>query len=302
MLYTIRHVTRYDYPGDVRESVMEVRKHPQSNGFQRCLQFQLRTEPEVRVFNYTDHLQNVVHHFDIPWNHQALTVTAESVVDVKPMSERSNDPSQISQEGSWAELDELISSQDCCEMLQDSRYVTESAALEALCKEFGASQRLTPYKLALELTQAVHSKFAYDRNSTKVDSTVAEVIAARSGVCQDFSHVLLGLLRAAKIPSRYVSGYLFRGQEHLEGPEGRTSHAWVEALLPGFGWLGIDPTLGSLADERHIYNCVGRDYADVPPTRGLFRGPGPGRLSYAVQVHLPDEVQEEDKFRDLGHV
>lgn len=279
---------------------MEVRKHPQSNSYQRCLQFQLRTVPEVRVFQYCDHLANVVHHFDIPWNHRSLTVTAESIVDVRPPADRNNYPPDP--RGSWDELAEFISNHDCCEMLQDSRYVTSAGPLEAFQQELGAQRRGTPFQLALELNQAVHHALEYDRSSSKVDSTVDEILAARKGVCQDFAHVLLGLLRKFGIPGRYVSGYLFRAPNASSsfGPEGRSSHAWVEVLLPRCGWLGLDPTLGTLVDERHIFNCVGRDYGDVPPTRGLFRGPGPGQLSYAVQVHLPEENLEEDRFRSLS--
>lgn len=297
MLYTIRHVTRYEYPEEVRESVMEVRKHPLSNGSQRCVQFSLRVDPEVRLFQYQDHLGNIVHHFDVPWSHKTLTMTAEAVVEVKPPNERDNYPPKP--DGTWAELDELVAHQDYYDMLLPSRYVVASPSLEALCEELGAKRRDTPFLLALELTQAVQKSFQYDRGITKVDTPIDKAIESRRGVCQDFTHVLLGLLRHVGIPSRYVSGYLFRAPDSVSGPESRSSHSWVEALIPGAGWVGLDPSFGSLADERHIVTCIGRDYADVPPTRGVYRGEGPGELSYAVQVHLPEEPLEEDRFRPL---
>ena len=297
MLYTIRHVTRYEYPREVRESVMEVRKHPQSNAFQRCVQFQLKVDPEVRVFSYTDHLGNIVHHFDIPWSHRTLAMTAEAVVDVKPQAEREGYPPDP--RGTWEELDELVAQKDFYEMLLPSRYVQPSSLLEDLCQELRAQRRATPFHLAQELTQSVHHSFRYDREITKVDSPVDQAIESRCGVCQDFAHVLLGLLRHVGIPSRYVSGYLFRAPHSANGPLGRSSHAWVEALIPRAGWVGLDPAFGTMSDERHLYTCVGRDYADIPPTRGLYRGEGPGKLSFAVQVHLPEEPIEEDRFRPL---
>ena len=297
MLYTIRHVTRYEYPEEVRESVMEVRQHPQNNEFQRCVQFQLRVEPEVRLFSYQDHLSNVVFHFDIPWSHRRLIMTAEAVVEVKPPWERDGHPPDPG--ATWEELDAMVADQDYYEMLLPSRYVTSSPALIELCQELRAERRSTPHDLALELTQAVQRGFTYDREITKVDSPVEKAIQSRRGVCQDFTHVLLGLLRHVGIPGRYVSGYLFRAPNTHSGPLGRSSHAWAEAFIPRCGWIGLDPAFGCAVDERHIYTCVGRDYADVPPSRGVYLGEGPGILSYAVQVHLPEEPIEEDLFRPL---
>ena len=295
MLYTIRHVTRYEYPGEVRESVMEVRKHPQSNSYQRCLQFQLRTVPEVRVFQYCDHLANVVHHFDIPWNHRSLTVTAESIVDVRPPADRNNYPPDP--RGSWDELAEFISNHDCCEMLQDSRYVTSAGPLEAFQQELGAQRRGTPFQLALELNQAVHHALEYDRSSSKVDSTVDEILAARKGVCQDFAHIMIASLRALGLAARYVSGYLLTqaqpGQRTLLGSD--ASHAWVSVYLPDLPeseghtrWWDFDPTnqrdgCGTPGDD-YVTVAWGRDYADVAPLRGMIQGGGAHTLQVAVTV------------------
>jgi transglutaminase-like putative cysteine protease len=227
-----------------------------------------------------------------------LTITAEALVDVKPPAEREAYPPDP--RGTWEELDALVADQDYYEMLLPSRYVSSSAALEALCKELRAERRATPYNLALELTQSVHHAFSYDRDITKVDSPIEQAIESRRGVCQDFTHVLLGLLRHVGIPCRYVSGYLFRAPNSANGPVGRSSHAWAEALIPHCGWVGLDSSFGGVADERHIRTCIGRDYGDVPPTKGVYRGgAGPGELSYAVQVHLPEELLEEDRFRPL---
>ena len=294
MIYTIRHVTRYRYPTPVRESVMEVRKQPLTNEHQRCVNFHLTISPEVPILRYQDHLGNQVHHFDVPWSHQEISVTAEAVVEVKTAAAESPDS-----EGSWDELDAITGQADYWDMLMPSRFVEPGPALLKLAEELDAKRRLTPLALVRELNRSLHSNFVYDRSITKVDSPIALALEARRGVCQDFAHILLGLLRHVAVPARYISGYLYLepGSNELVGPETRGSHAWIEAFLPRLGWVGFDPSLGELADHRHIAASIGRDYSDVPPTRGVYRGEAKGELTYAVQVHPPEEPLEEDRFR-----
>jgi transglutaminase-like putative cysteine protease len=297
MIYTIRHVTRYRYPQPVRESVMEVRKQPLNNEHQRCVNFHLAIEPEVPILRYQDHLGNTVHHFDVPWAHKEISVTAEAVVEVKPVVPVGD----AEPEGSWDELDALTGQADYWDMLMPSRFVEPGPDLLKLVEELQAHRRLTPAGLTRELNQALHSQFVYDRSITKVDSPITLALEARRGVCQDFAHILLGLLRHIGIPARYISGYLFQepSANELAGPETRGSHAWIEAFLPRLGWVGFDPSLGEPADHRHIAASIGRDYSDVPPTRGVYRGEAQGVLTYAVQVHPPEEPLEEDRFRLL---
>jgi transglutaminase-like putative cysteine protease len=297
MIYTIRHVTRYRYPQPVRESVMEVRKHPITNEHQRCINFHLAVSPEVRIFQYHDYLGNLVHHFDLPFRHQEISVTAEAVVEVKPSESK---VAVLEHPGSWEELDSLTGLADYYDMLMPSRFIETTPLLEKLAVELGAVRRLTPAQLTLELTKAMHKTFAYDRSITKVDSPIDLALEARRGVCQDYAHILIGLLRHVGIPARYVSGYLFQEEQPIEeGPENRGSHAWIEAMLPQLGWTGFDPSLGQESDHRHIAASIGRDYSDVPPTRGVYRGEAEGELTYAVQVHPPEEPIEEDRFRLL---
>ena len=138
--------------------------------------------------------------------------------------------------------------------------------------------------LLREINGALHDAFDYAPQTTKVDSLIDDALRTRKGVCQDFAHIMIALVRALGIPCRYVSGYLFHRLETQDRSAQDATHAWVEALLPGLGWVGFDPTNNLLACERHIRTAIGRDYADVPPTRGIFKGEAESDLSVAVQV------------------
>jgi transglutaminase-like putative cysteine protease len=290
MLYAIRHVTQYRYSHPIQENVMEVRKHPLSNANQRCLNFGLSLEPEVRVFRYQDHLGNLVHHFDVPWLHQELSIVGESVVEVR-------NPDGEARPLSWEALAQQLEGRDLYDMLQGSNLVPLGPELEALGREFNLAQTRfgTPGELVQSVAEQLASSFRYEREATEVDSPVTTVIKQRRGVCQDFSHVMLGLLRQLGIPCRYISGYRFQPDQ----PQQPTSHAWVEAYIQESGWFGYDPSRGQPVDETYVTNCVGRDYADCPPTRGVYRGNARGTLRYAVQVRRAEEPAQEDRFVSL---
>ena len=135
------------------------------------------------------------------------------------------------------------------------------------------------------LTTEIYDRFEYRPQSTRVDSPIDEALDARSGVCQDFAHIMIALVRDIGIPCRYVSGYLFHHDRADRSSIGAT-HAWVEALLPDIGWVGFDPTNNRLAEDRHIRVAIGRDYSDVPPTKGVFKGVSAVRSELAVAVKV----------------
>ena len=121
-----------------------------------------------------------------------------------------------------------------------------------------------------QLNKQLYEYFSYTPRSTRVDSPIDEAIASRQGVCQDFAHTMIALLRHIGIPARYVSGYLYRGSGDDDRSTPDSTHAWVEVLLPMLNWVGFDPTNDLMAYNRHIRTAVGRDYADVPPTHGII--------------------------------
>lgn len=284
MFYTLRHVTRFRYSAPISQSVMEVRMQPRTEGGQRCLSFHLAVTPTARVLNYRDFAGNTVHHFDIPGQHRQLSIIAQAQVDIRPPLEL---PASLPP-SSWDEL-----SRAEYDLLLPSRFTQGSPLLEALAKELAVERRDDPLSLLRELNQRIYDAFDYVPDSTKVDSPIDDALSNRMGVCQDFTHIMLALLRPLGIPARYVSGYLYARNGGTRSTPG-ASHAWVEALLPGLGWVGFDPTNNLIAGERHIRVAIGRDYADVPPTRGVFKGSAETELSVSVRVTPADEAPADD--------
>lgn len=288
MIYSVRHVTTFRYDPAVRESVMQVRMQPLNEANQRCLSFHLDVEPAANITQYNDFPGNTVHHFDIAGSHTQVTVTARSTVEVQAV------PTPRSSEvGDWADLDASVSTStaDYWEMLLPSHFAHSTDALKQLAKELKCERRSSPLDLLTELNESIYHAFEYVPNSTQVDSPIDEALRTRQGVCQDFAHIMIALVRPLHIPCRYVSGYLFhRKAEHEEQDrslEG-ASHAWVEALIPRFGWMAFDPTNNLMGADRHIRVAIGRDYADVPPTRGVYKGEAESSLSVAVTVSPSD--------------
>jgi len=289
--YSIRHLTRFRYSHSISESIMETRMHPRSDSSQHCLSFSLSVSPRCRVFSYRDHQGNNVQHFDIPGEHNQLVIVAESVVEQQPFPEL---PLFLTP-NAWNELDALIETGDYWEMLLPSTFARETPALIELAKKLNVARRGDPLDLLLELNQRLFEYFEYVPRSTRVDSPIDEAILSGKGVCQDFAHTMIALLRHVRIPARYVSGYLFRGLEDHDRSTPDATHAWVEALMPHLGWVGVDPTNNLVAHHRHIRAAVGRDYADVPPTHGVFRGQTASELYVAVQVEAGDQPPPLDR-------
>ncbi len=285
MYYSILHKTRYRYSAPVTENVTEVRMQPRSEGPQRCLSFKLTTTPSARVHNYLDNYGNHVHHFTIPAPHKSMTITAEAIVIINPPDPL---PAQLDMQA-WARLDELVEQNDWWDFLVPSRFTQPTGMLEDLAAELDLRRRADPLTLLHEINQFMFQEFAYDPEHTEVDSPINLALAARKGVCQDFAHIMIALVRMLDIPCRYVSGYLFHRTEDHDRSEQDATHAWVEVLLPDLGWVGFDPTNHLIAGERHIRTAVGRDYTDVPPTRGVFKGRADSHLEVGVKV-LPTEA------------
>lgn len=277
--YRISHTTRFRYSAPVSESVMELRMQPRSEGAQRCLSFDLSLHPKARVASHRDYLGNTVHHFDVPGRHSQLVVKTSALVEIMAQQ-----VAEALRPEAWRELDEIASHSDCFEMLMPSHFACPSDLLDELASELRIERRDDPLGLLREINSALHGAFDYAPQTTRVDSPIEEALRARKGVCQDFAHIMIALVRSLGIPCRYVSGYLFHQVENPDRSAQDATHAWVEALLPGLGWVGFDPTNNLVAGERHIRTAIGRDYADVPPTRGIFKGEAESDLSVAVQV------------------
>jgi transglutaminase-like putative cysteine protease len=289
--YFVRHLTKFLYSRSVSESTMEVRMHPRSDSNQRCLSFTLSVSPRCRVFTYRDHLGNNIHHFDIPGRHAQLVIVAEAVLEHQPLA---TIPSSLGPDA-WKELDALVAEGDYWEMLLPSEFAKPTPALLELAQELQVVRRDDPLVLLHEVNARLYESFNYAKQATRVDSPIDEALETREGVCQDFAHIMIALVRQLGIPCRYVSGYLYHGSEDHDRSTSSATHAWVEAFLPALGWVGFDPTNALVARDRHIRTALGRDYADVPPTRGLFRGRTDSELYVAVQVTTSQTAPDLDR-------
>ena len=282
MFYTIRHVTRFTYESSITESVMEARMQPRSDGPQRCVRFGLSTTPSSRVRMYADPEGNIVHHFNIPGRHTRLIVTAEALVECAPVAE----PPERLEADAWQRIDQQTASGEFWELLHDSPFARQTPSLAALAQEFGFERGDDPLASVRRTMSEIYSRFEYSPRATRVDSPIDEALEARRGVCQDFAHIMIALVRRLGVPCRYVSGYLFQHTDRKVRSTDGATHAWIEALLPGLGWVGFDPTNDMIAGDRHIRVAIGRDYADVPPTRGIFKGLSAVRSELAVAVAI----------------
>ncbi len=280
MRYSIRHITRFTYESPITESVMEARMQPRTDTLQRCLQFTLMTTPSARVMTYRDHDNNLVHHFNIPGRHSRLTVTAEALVECMTMRSL---PHRLGP-AAWSRLGSMAASGQWWEYLAPSTFVQQTEALVAFRAEIGLERGNDPLVALRRLMGEMYARFAYSPRSTRVDSPIDEALETRKGVCQDFAHIFLSLVRPLGIPARYVSGYLFQPAGSQNRSTDGATHAWVEVLLPDLGWVGLDPTNNLIANDRHIRVAIGRDYADVPPTRGVFKGVSTVRSELSVSV------------------
>jgi transglutaminase-like putative cysteine protease len=281
MQYTIRHVTKFVYDEPISESVMEARMQPRSESWQHCLRFGLSTAPPSRVRMYQDPDGNIVHHFNIPGRHSRLTVTAEAFVEVSA-------PLPLPEElglGAWEQIDAATATGEFWESLHASPFARPTEQLDTLAQEIGLVRGEDPLVTVRQIMSDIFTRFEYAPQSTRVDSPIDDALSARKGVCQDFAHIMIALVRHLGVPCRYVSGYLFQPAEATGSVDGAT-HAWVETWLPELGWVGFDPTHNTQMGEHHIRVAVGRDYADVPPTKGVFKGLSAVRTELAVGVSV----------------
>ncbi len=292
MYFSIRHMTEFNYSAPITESVMEIRMQPRAEDMQRCLSFRLEITPRTTATTYRDYLGNHVHHFDIPERHKRLLLIAESLVEIRPPLPV---PDSLSP-SAWDELDILLESADVWESLTPSHFARPTALLYQLAQDLNITRRDDPLSLMREINSAIYDTFTYKPNSTQVDSPIDDALSDRQGVCQDYAHIMIALARELRIPCRYVSGYLFHREDDRARTANDASHAWVEALLPGLGWVGFDPTNNVLAQDRHIRVAVGRDYMDVPPTRGVYKGKADTELKVSVRVYPTEKLPPPEEL------
>ena len=282
MRFDIRHVTQYQYDEPVRESVMELWMQPRGGIGQRLIDFDLEIDPHAQVFSYADAWGNTVRHFDVPHPHSKLTITARSTVETATISEP---PEALTLE-EWSRLKADGARAESWDFLHPHGYARQTEALVAFRAEHGVDTltELDPMTATRRLNEIIFKALDYESGVTAADSPIDEALGAGRGVCQDFAHIMIAILRGWGVPARYVSGYVATNAGGSDRSRPDASHAWVEALFPSLRWIGFDPTNNVLAGERHVVVAIGRDYADVPPSRGVFKGDAESHLSVGVSV------------------
>jgi len=282
----VLHRTRHIYETSVRDSFNEARLQPITAGGQTCHNFLLKIIPSSKLSHYLDFYFNYVHLFEISQPHSELTIEANAVVTTNDQPVLRTDAAPFPLE----KINECVRMERCYDFLQSSTYIETGPDLWRMALDVTAGLQDT-WQAALAIMGFINREFKYQSASTNVHTHMREVIQAKTGVCQDFAHVMIGLCRALKIPARYVTGYLYNGPaEQLKGAQ--ATHAWVEVYLPGPGWCGLDPTNNRVTDGHYVKVAVGRDFADTTPHKGTYRSsnPGKGKLMVDVLVTRLDEA------------
>lgn len=279
-IFKIHHITKYEYDRPVRESVNEIKIFPFICTEQETLSHELiiTSLPEVQTF--FDYWENKTGIFNLLPLHKELIIESKLVV-------RTTAPSQlrINFHLGFEQLQKEINSHLALIELSEADAIKRQHAIDEIAQKIigdGKSVAATVERCA----EHIFKYFSYIKGITDIETTVDDIVEHRSGVCQDFAHLMLHVLRTLKIPSRYVSGYICPNKTGMRG-EGAT-HAWIEAYLPGYGWAGIDPTNNVWVTNHHVKLAVGRHFHDCSPVKGTFKGPARQKLSVYVSVGYED--------------
>jgi len=272
MLLDVEHRFAFGYDAYISESFLELRVQPKTTADQTVSSFVLAVGPPTRVHRYVDWNDNVTHHFTITRFHDRIEVASRSVVSTHPT------PRAIAALGETVPADDLP--YGLLDFLAFGGPVQLTPALHAAHKAAAPPRAVSLGEHVLALGRYLASRFEYQKDVTRYDSTTEHFLKLEAGVCQDFAHLMLGLLRLSGIPCRYVSGYLHVERTRREASQ---SHAWIEFWAPSHGWIPFDPTHDRAIDEHYVVVGHGRHYDDVPPNKGIYRGVA--RETLHAEVH-----------------
>jgi transglutaminase-like putative cysteine protease len=275
----VAHTTGYHYEGEVIASYNEARITPLTDPEQLTIDASVEISPPARPYRYWDYWGCLVHAFDVHVPHQQLVVTGRSLVETSAaVDDVEADPG-----AAWDEIDAPATRDQFQELLAATAYVPQAEPAIAAQAAAIRADSGTPHAAALAAANWVRDTLVYERGITRVSTSAVEAYEAGHGVCQDFVHLTLALLRDMGIPGRYVSGYLHPDANAAVGQKVLgESHAWVEWWAGE--WVRFDPTNGLPAGERHVVVGRGRDYSDVPPLKGIYSGGSAGDLEVSVEL------------------
>jgi transglutaminase-like putative cysteine protease len=279
-IFKIHHITKYEYDRNVKESINEIKIFPYSCNEQETLQHDLiiTNQPDMHI--YHDYWGNKTGIFNLLSAHRELVIESKLVMrTIAPPQTGIKSPS------GWRELNSGVKGTLRLIELATAKAINSQDQIEEIAHQiFNVKKDVA--ETVEQCNEYIYKNFEYIKGITNIETTVDEILEKRAGVCQDFAHVLLQLLRSLKIPSRYVSGYICPNKNGMRG-EGAT-HAWVEVWLPYQGWIGIDPTNNVWVTNSHIKLAVGRNFSDCTPIKGAFKGPAREKLSVYVSIGYED--------------
>jgi transglutaminase-like putative cysteine protease len=279
--FTIHHQTKYIYEAPVRDSANQVVLFPIKDEYQEVLKHELTITGDPNVDIFKDYYDNEVGSFMNADPHSELVIDSKLEVITKSRQQPADEKNKDDQ---WRNLYSIRYQVPYIDFLKQEQFDALKEVMHIADVE--QSKMLTPLKAAQKLTEYVFTHFKYIKGITTVETTADEIWKLRAGVCQDFAHILLVMLRMIDIPSRYVSGYICPNKNGMRG-EGAT-HAWVEAYIPFYGWLGLDPTNNCVVNDLHVRLAVGRSFNDCSPVKGTYKGTSDHILEVAVSVSYED--------------
>lgn len=286
MNFAIRYLSRYDYDADVFDNLNALRVKPTANGNQRCDEFSVRLTPEVRLHRHTDYFGTEVVEFEISRPHRQLTVDVRARVSTRAPADPPRATFEALREPAYREAGG--------EFLLQTDDASDHPLMEQLLRTTRAAD--SPLDLLIRVSHVIPDTFEYRPGATYVDSPVEHLLGTQAGVCQDFVHLGLLLLRHHGVAARYVSGYLFTADGHGDQQSVEVdTHAWLEALLPTPGggepaWVAADPTNRGLVGPNHVKIGHGRHYGDVPPIKGVYRGSATSTVTATVTMTRLDRA------------
>lgn len=292
MLLKTIHETRLSYAEAITESIVELRMAPRQAQDQHRLSFTLAIGPKAMVNSYFDFLGNTVHTFTINPPHKEILIIATSIVETdRPLID-------VTEIGAFWPIDPAMLDFRMWDYLQFNGPVVDSPQLRAMVEELYPHNNLPLGELAMRMLMMINNKFIYEKGITTAASPITDTLEHRKGVCQDFTHLMIGMSRALGIPARYISGLV---HPDTAGYRGFTqTHAWCELFFPGYGWIAFDPTNCCVVGGNFIVVAVGRDYRDVAPNRGVYRGGSKELMDVIVKSEVLAAIPS-DLFAERYH-
>jgi transglutaminase-like putative cysteine protease len=293
--FKIQHLTKYNYEVPVRDSANQIMLYPFNDERQDVVLQELHVTGKPVIETHFDIFNNKVGTFTHSRPHDELIINSVLEVVTTPVK---LPEATVNPESHWNLLQTLHIQFPYIEFLRNETFESLPELRKAMSEVDDLKKG--PLASAIKYCEYVFQNFTYTKGITTIDTTIDEIWKLRSGVCQDFAHILLAMLRLINIPARYVSGYICPNKNGMRG-EGAT-HAWVEAYIPEYGWLGLDPTNNCITNETHVRLAVGKNYYDCSPVRGTYRGTSAHTLEVVVSVSYDGAIAAAPEGKNIESI